>query len=122
MIDCRKVTSIAVLLLVNTLASCVADNDDNARRVRDLSDQEAVALCRDLAGLFPERTVHCTSSVINVGIRAETCRANDYWPSSKSCLTVGQASACARALNVSAQEFCEPGRVPLVECAEPKCE
>jgi hypothetical protein len=109
-----------VCILSLALAACGGGDDDSgvpdSKVVGQLTASEAMAVCVELAGIFPARTVDCGGgNTINVGIDPAEC---DEAPPATCTATVGQFRDCFGDIaDLTDAQWCDANTQPPASCA-----
>jgi hypothetical protein len=93
----KKLLCVAVLLM-----ACGGDDGgggggNDSQQLGSLTTEEATALCNDLAGDYPEKTVSCPDGDTTIGFEDGACDGDQTFDSSCTA-TVGEARDCYDAL------------------------
>lgn len=108
-----------VSLLSLALAACGGGDDsglDDSKVVGQLTASEAMSLCVELSGVFPQRTVDCGGgNTIDVGIDPAECNEA---PPATCTATVGQFRDCFGDISdLTDAQWCDANTQPPASCA-----
>jgi len=115
----NKISMVLCGVLSMALVACGGGDDSglsDSKVVGTLTLEEAMSLCQELAGVFPERTVDCGGgNTLTVGIDPAECTDQ---PPMTCTATVGQFRDCFGDISdLTDAQWCDPNTQPPASCA-----